>query len=106
MSYTTIHQAANDLELQNRVEAGALKEAYNNPTYGDTAYGQGLQMGSITSWSTFRYPVAIATETEYEYAITAENPSPGGDPTVITDAQLLGIIQLYWPMPPTGTPTT
>lgn len=106
MSYTTIHQAANDMELQNRVEAAALKEAYNNPTFGDTPYGQDLKLGNITSWSTFRYPIAIGTEAEYEYAINADNPSPGGDPTVITDAEILGIVQLYWPGAPEAGPAT
>ena len=74
-----------------------MKEAYSNPTYGDTQYGEDLKNGSVTPWNTFQYPVAVATETAYEYAINSDNPSPGGDPTVITDADLLSIIQANWP---------
>ncbi len=81
MSYTSIHQCANDPEFQNRLTAAAAQEGEENPEY-----SMGVKL---------RWPVASATDIEdaYEYAVNAGNPSPGGDPTVITDAMILAKVQ-------------
>lgn len=81
MSYTTIHQCANDQEFQARLTAAAAQEGEENPDY---------VMGVKLRW-----PVASATDIAdaYEFAVNSDNPSPGGDPTVITDAMILAKVQ-------------
>jgi len=81
MSYTTIHQCANDPEFQARLMAAAAQEGSDNPEYA---------MSVLLRW-----PVASKTDIEdaYEFAVNGGNPSPGGDPAVITDAQILSAVQ-------------
>jgi len=89
MSYTTIHQCANDEEFQARLMAAAAQEGHENPEYA---------MSVLLRW-----PVSAATDVAeaYEYAVNSSNPSPGGDPTVITDAQILAKVQpILNPEPP------
>lgn len=102
MSYTTIYQAAHDSALEERTVAAAQKEAFNNPEYGDTEYGQLVKRGQGAVWQLFQYVMAVGTETDYEYAVNAGNPNPGGDPAVITDAAILGVVQENWPMTGSG----
>ena len=100
MSLTTIHQAANDRALQDRTTAGVWQEAISNPTYGDTAFGQQVLTGTAPITMTFSYPVAVDNAAAYESAIVAGNPNPGGDPSVITDANITAAIQAHWPPDP------
>ncbi len=100
MSYTTITQAAQDPALHDRVLGAVHKEALNNPTYGDTTFGQDVLDGGADIWTRFAYPVAVDTEAAYESAVIAENPNPGGDPAVITDAAILSSVQAHWPQDP------
>lgn len=81
MSYNSIHQCANDEAFQARLMACAAQEGHENPEYA---------MSSILRW-----PVSSLTDIEaaYEYALNADNPNPGGDPTVITDQQILSAVQ-------------
>lgn len=81
MSYTTIHQCANDVAFCSRLMACAAQEGSENPEYDVSAK--------------LRWPVSAKTDIEaaYEYAVNAENPNPGGDPTVITDQQILSAVQ-------------
>lgn len=55
-----------------------------------------------------RWPVSSQTDIEaaYEYALNADNPDPGGDPTVITDQQILSACQaiLKPPLPEIDPP--
>ena len=104
MSYTTIHRAANDQALQSRVNAGVWKEAIGNATLGDSEFGQQVLQGSAPIQMRFAYPVAVDTEAAYESAIIAENPDPGGDPAVITDAAIGSSIQAHWPWADGETP--
>jgi hypothetical protein len=81
MSYSTIHQCANDEAFQARLTAAAAQEGHANPEYAMSAL--------------LRWPVSSATDiaAAYEYAVNADNPDPGGDPTVITDGQILSAVQ-------------
>jgi hypothetical protein len=81
VSYTTIHRCANDEAFLARLEAAAAAEGHDNPTYA---------AGVLLRW-----PVSSATDiaAAYEYAVTAGNIDPGGDPTVITDQQILSAVQ-------------
>jgi hypothetical protein len=48
------------------------------------------------------WPVVIASDVEAAYAsaLAAGNPSPGGDPAVITDGMILSNVQAKWPTDP------
>lgn len=88
MSYTSIHRCANDEAFQARLMAAAAQEGSDNPEYA---------MSVLLRW-----PVSSATDIAeaYEYAINSSNPNPGGDPTVITDAQILAKVQPILNPPP------
>jgi hypothetical protein len=101
MSYTTITRAAHDVFLTERIDAAVYKEALDNPSFGDTPYGQRVLTGTLYPLSApLHYPVAIDSEAAYESAVIADNPNPGGDPSVITDAAILSSVQAHWPMDP------
>lgn len=97
MSYTTITMAANDEALRDRTIAAVHKEALANPEFGDTAFGEAVVDGRADIWARFAYPIAVDTEAAYESAVAAENPDPGGDPAVITDAAIGSAVQVHWP---------
>lgn len=103
MSYTSITQAARDKALQDRTLAAVQREARSNAELGATKFGQDVVKGLTLIQPIFAYPVAIEGEAAYESALAAGNPNPGGDPAVITDAQILGVVQGNWP-PDTTTP--
>lgn len=86
MSYSSINVSASDEALRGRVMACCAQEG--------STYPEQDVMRVI-------WPVCTAQDIEaaYESALLAENPDPGGDPSVITDAMLLSHIQ---PLIPTG----
>ena len=92
MSYNTIHQCANDEAFQARLMACAAQEGHENPEYA---------MSVLLRW-----PVSSLTDVEeaYEYAVNSDNPNPGGDDTVITDAQILSAVQYILNPPPPDPP--
>jgi hypothetical protein len=96
MSYTTVHQAAYDPELQERTAACAQTEARNGANAGGEFAGQ-IRAGYALIGATFDWPVAIDNQAAYESAVLNGNPSPGGDPAVITDAAILSAVQAAWP---------
>lgn len=100
MSYSSLNRAASDVALANRVTAAAQKEAHNNPSFGGTDFGRALVENRANAASVLMWPVAIATEAEYEFALSSGNPDPGGDPAVITDAEILSAVQANWPPDP------
>ena len=102
MSLTTINQAANDEALLVRIEAGVWKETIANPAFGDTPFGAQVLSGGGPIRAVFAYPVAVDYEDEYAFAVDSGNPDPGGDPAVITDANIGASIQAHWP----GGPAT
>jgi hypothetical protein len=96
MSYNTLTKASLDPALTNRVIAAVQKEARANPEFGDTDYGQLVQKNSAEGVQLV-WPVCIDTEAAYESAVAAENPNPGGDESVITDAAIGAAVQAHWP---------
>jgi hypothetical protein len=104
MSYTSITAAARDKALNDRTLAAVQKEARSNPDLAATEYGKSIINGQLIVAPIFAYPVAIEGEAAYESALAAGNPNPGGDPAVITDAQILGVVQLAWPPDPEEAP--
>src|SRR4051812_6486221 len=97
MSYTTVWKASQDPALLHRITAGANKEALNNPLYGDTVFGQQVQEGTALTTPRFAFPVAVANEAAYEFALNSGNPDPGGARAVITDEDIPAAIQPNWP---------
>jgi hypothetical protein len=111
VSYSSLNQQNDDPSLQGRVTAATEKEAWNNPTLKDTEFGTAVRLGSVYIPGVMMWPVCVATEAAYEYALNTDppNPDPGGDPTVITDADILAAVQFVWPpdpWPPVSTPPT
>jgi hypothetical protein len=100
MSHATIYQAASDQHLNQRTIAAVNKEAMANATFGDTVFGRQVKQGSAPILMTMAYPVAVDTEAAYESAVLNNNPDPGGDPSVITDASITAAIQAHWPDDP------
>ena len=99
MTYATINKCATgDVELQARVLAAASKEAWaGGPEFAESPYGERLRTYPHEAIGTFMWPIAIDNEADYEYAINSDNPNPGGDPGVISDAKLQAGIQAHWP---------
>lgn len=104
MSYTSLSLASADGALTNRVNAAVQKEARNNAALAATDYGKAVQIGQASPVLQFAWPVAVATEAAYEFAINSGNLDPGGDPTVITDADILASVQANWPPDPWPPP--
>ena len=107
MSYTTITQASNDTALRNRIMAAVNKEVEENTELGATVFGQYAAGNPWVAWQALIWPVAVEAEAPYESAVISGNPNPGGDPSVITDAEILSAVQANWPaevpafLPPT-----
>jgi hypothetical protein len=106
VSYTSLSQQMMDAALANRCNAAAQKEAWNNPELGASDFGRAVRQQQVSPNSVFMWPLCCATEAAYEYAQNAGNENPGGDPAVITDADILSSVQANWPAewPPPVTP--
>jgi hypothetical protein len=98
VSYTTITASTADTALKDRITAAIAKETYANPQLGASLTGQQVMLnGPETMVHRFMWPIAIDNEAAYESALVASNPDPGGDPSVITDANIASGIQTHWP---------
>jgi hypothetical protein len=110
VSHSTIDRAANDPQLQERVKAAVYKILYTDTDCRATSFGQAVLNGGVFGNSNqllaMYWAVAVATEVEYNAAITQGNGSPGFDTTVISDQKISDIIQGVWPMamPPETAP--
>jgi hypothetical protein len=105
MSYTTLVQQVGEVAFTNRIQAAAMKETFANEELGNSTFGQQLMLSPSQSIQ-LNWPVSIATEQQYAYAVQIGNPNPGGDPAVITDADILAAVQANWPQdPPAGSET-
>jgi hypothetical protein len=97
MSYTTITQCSRDVALQDRVTAAAMKEAIASPEYAMTPFAEQLRLYPPNALQQFMWPLSVDNEAAYEYAVDSDNPNPGGDEGVITDANIQAGIQQHWP---------
>lgn len=98
MSYTTINQCANDPAFQDRVVAGAMKEAIAGaPEFSESSFAEQLRRLPAAALNTFMWPLSVDNEAAYEYAVGNGNENPGGDSGVITDANIQAGIQAHWP---------
>ena len=94
MSYSSIAASTIDQAFVDRVSAATIAEAWNNPAVADSGFAADVK-AAYTNARTMVYPVAVASDVEaaYESALAAGNPDPGGDPAVVTDAQILSNVQ-------------
>jgi len=105
MSYTSLAAAMIDDALIRRVRAAVAKEAFANETLGATQTGIMIRAnGPDLVLPKFMWPVVLNGETAYEYALGTENPNPGGDIGVISDADIGTAIQVNWPEDVTPLP--
>ena len=104
MSYISITACTRDTELQDRVTAAASKEAWASPEYSLTVYGERLRTYPEEALRTFMWAIAIDNEADYAYAVDNDNPNPGSDPGVISDAKLQAGVQAHWPADPAEVP--
>jgi len=99
MSYSSISQAAQDQALIARVSAAVQKEAWNGAVSSSDMAAQ--FRGSPTYGADqLIWPIAIDNEAAYDSALAGSNPNPGGDPAVITDANITAGVQAHWPADP------
>lgn len=103
MSFNSVARAANDPDLQRRVQACVNAEALTNPTLKDTVFAQQVRTG-FANLSMMWWAVADAVEAEYESGIAAGRGSPGHDVDVIPDGAILAAVQNNWPPDPEPTP--
>lgn len=105
MSYTTINQCANDAAFQDRVVAGAMKEAIAGaPEFSESQFADQLRQFPYAAVNVFMWPLSVDNEAAYEYAVESSNPNPGGDEGVITDLNIQAGIQTHWPPDVLPTP--
>ena len=98
MSATTVSRCVGDIDLRGRVTAMISKEAWANPTFGDTGVGGNVKQYGPQAWiNYFMWPISIDNEAAYEYAVNSANPAPGLDPGVISDSAIESGIQAHWP---------
>ena len=90
MSYTTISRCVADQAFSNRVTACTAQE--------QVARREDVEPGSHA----MLWAVASASDVEAAYAsaVAANNPNPGGDESVISDAMILSHVQANWPATP------
>jgi len=92
MSYTTISACFNDSAFIARVRACVAQE--------QIAKGVAPEPEAMLPSMVWAVAAASDVEQAYAYALTAGNPNPGGDESVITDAMILAHVQASWPVTP------
>lgn len=88
MSYSTVAKCSHDEVFLDRVTACIATEGY---TMDPNMYAMSI------IWMVSAHD---DIEQAYAYALTAENPNPGGDETVITDQMILSAVQPLMPQAP------
>lgn len=78
--YLTISTISADQSMRSRVAACAATEGETAPE--NWAYTNAYRWASAPGW-----------DLKWESAVAANNPNPGADPTVITDGDILAVVQ-------------
>lgn len=99
MSYNSLQAASLDQALIARTIACVQQQAFDNAALAGTSFGATVRL-TPTEGSRMIWPVALNTEPEYESALAAGVPDPGGDESVIPDAAILSAVQARWPADP------
>jgi hypothetical protein len=96
MSQTSVAQAANDTDLQKRVQAAVYSEAIGNADLKDTDFAKLIKQG-YANLAGLYWAVADAVEDSYASGILAGRGSPGHDADVVTDGQITSAVVANWP---------
>jgi hypothetical protein len=97
MTYASINMCTQDIELQHRVTAAAMKESYaGGPEFSESTFGLQLQRNPALALNQFMWSIAIDNEADYAYALDTNHEAPGSA-DVINDAKLQAGIQTHWP---------
>jgi hypothetical protein len=99
VSYSSLDTASRDPALTNRTIACATEQSYENPGLKVTEFAAKVRANPAEGVQLI-WPVCLNTEAEYESALAAGNPNPGGDPAVIADGMILSAVQANWPPDP------
>ena len=99
MSQNTVARAANDPDLQKRVQAAAYSEAIANPALAETQFATQLMLG-FANLTGLYWAVADAVDLEYETGINNGRGSPGYDDDVVSDGQITSAVVANWPPDP------
>lgn len=99
MSFNSVSRAANDPDLQARVQACVNGEAINNAAVHDTQYARQVLSG-FANFTSMYWAVADAVESEYEAGMAAGRGAPGHDIDVVPDGAILAAVQANWPADP------
>lgn len=95
MSFNSLDAASKDQSLQDRTIACVQEQARENAELVDTAYAA-LVRANPAEGIQMIWPVALNTEAQYESALAAGVPDPGGDESVISDGMILSAVQTSW----------
>lgn len=84
----SISQCRGDGAFYSRVTACIAQE--------QKAKGEPIFPESVINSMIWAVATASDVEAAYESALAADNPDPGGDPSVITDGMILANVQANW----------
>ena len=99
MSQSTVARAANDTDLQQRVQAAVYSEAIGNPTLAVTDFARQVKQGYANMIGMY-WAVADAVDAEYETGINNGRGSPGYDDDVVSDGAITSAVVANWPPDP------
>lgn len=106
MTMNAVVRAANDTDLQSRVQAAAYGEAINNATLKNTQFALMIRTG-FGNFTSLYWAVAQSVQAAYDSGIAAGRGSPGYDADVVTDGAITSAVVANWPpdQVPTPVPT-
>jgi len=96
LTLASIYAAANDPELTRRVESCVQQEAFGNEGVKDSEYAVAIRNGTANV-RPLVWAVATSTEAAYYAALQAGRGAPGHDTDIITDGDILSVVQANWP---------
>lgn len=96
---STVARAANDPDLQARVQASVYSEAIANVDLKDTQFAAQVR-GGYAPMTGMYWAVADAVEIAYETGIANGRGSPGHDKDVVDDGAITSAVVANWPADP------
>lgn len=103
MSLKSLDTSSKDPYLTNRIIACVQRVARTNETLSQTVFADTARRSPAQA-SALIWPTSLAVETTYAAAITTQQPYPGINEAVITDALILAAVVANWPPDPEETP--
>jgi hypothetical protein len=97
---STVATAANDPDLQRRVQASVYSEAIGNADLKDTVFAKQVRSGYAPPLTSLYWAVADAVELAYETGMANGRGSPGHDQDVVNDGAITSAVVANWPPDP------